>query len=100
MGRVTSKDGTTIAFDQSGQGPGGVYRRAGWRRKMAARLTPMISRNRSRNCLSMASACSECVRMAEKSLELLQASGPPELITMAEESLELFKAGKAYRESP
>ena len=38
-------------------------------RKIAARLTPTISRNSSRNLLSIASASSECVRMAEKCRE-------------------------------
>ena len=41
--------------------------RTGRFRKMAARLTLKISRRNSRNCLSMASAFRECVRMDEKS---------------------------------
>src|SRR6266571_2550269 len=47
---------------------------AGWRRNTTERFTPMILRNRSRNCLSNPSAFSEWVRTLEKSRRTLSVS--------------------------
>ncbi len=53
--RVSSGDKTSVSGEQ------------GRFRKMAARLTLKISRRNWRNCFSIASASSECVKMEEKS---------------------------------
>src|SRR5215471_14212897 len=50
---------------------------AGGRRKMAARLTPVISRIMSRNCRSKASALREWVRMEEKLRRISRLWKPP-----------------------